>query len=134
MLTELPSVGVGLLHFGSRSSLSWQCSDAPKAIMHVYFALETLRCLRQRLEQLPALDGDGLMASTWAERWTGSLTSLMPIANRLFSETCFRIVMRQQFWLCLSGLRELGFQAPGQYVDGSAAACSLTATRRQHPE
>ena len=50
------------------------------------------------------------MASTWAERSTGSLTSLMPIVDSLFGETCFRIVMREQFWLCLSGLWELGFQ------------------------
>src|SRR2546427_11612786 len=43
----------------------------------------------------------------------GSLTSFMPIANRLCNETCFRTVICQQFWLGLSGLWELGFQDLG---------------------
>ena len=53
------------------------------------------------------------MASTWAERSLALLTSLVPIADSLFGETCLGVVMRQQFGLCLSGLWELGFEHLG---------------------
>jgi len=38
------------------------------------------------------------------------LPRFMPIANSLFTETCFRTVMRQQFGLCRNRLWELGFE------------------------
>src|SRR5262245_16144033 len=41
------------------------------------------------------------------------LPSVMPIVHRFFRETCFRIVMCQQFWLCLGGLWELFLQYLG---------------------
>jgi hypothetical protein len=40
----------------------------------------------------------------------GVLTRVMPIGDCLLGETSFRTVMREEFWLCLSGLRKLGFQ------------------------
>jgi hypothetical protein len=43
-------------------------------------------------------------------RLDGSLTSLVPIIDCLLVETCLGVVMRHEFWLCLSGLRKLGFE------------------------
>ena len=71
-----------------------------------------LRRLWQGLEQL---DPGGHVADGFqmGRAVAGSLTRLVPITDRLGNEPCFRIVMRQQFGLCLSGLRELGFQHLG---------------------
>jgi hypothetical protein len=43
----------------------------------------------------------------------GAFTSFVPVGDRLLRQSCFSVVMRQQFWLGLSGLWELGFQDLG---------------------
>ena len=50
------------------------------------------------------------MASTCAERSTRSLTCCVPIVDTLLGQICLSVMMRQQFGLCLSHLRKLGFQ------------------------
>ena len=54
MVTELPSVRVGLSHFRSCETFrgNQRCAQGN---VHIHFALDTLRCLRQRLEQLQPL-------------------------------------------------------------------------------
>ena len=43
----------------------------------------------------------------------GTLARLLPIGQGLCHQACLRIVMRQQFWLYLSGLWELCFERLG---------------------
>ena len=72
----------------------------------------TLRGLWQGLEQpIPVVKW--VIASRWAERSLACWPALLPIANRLCNETCFRVVMRQQFGLGLGGLWKLCFQHLG---------------------
>ena len=68
--------------------------------------LGTLRRLWQGLEQL---DPGGEVADGFqiGRAVAGSLTCLVPVVHGLFNETCLRVVMRQQFRLCLSGLWKL---------------------------
>ena len=51
-----------------------------------------------------------LMASRWAERSTGALASLLPVAHRLGTEARFGVVMRHQLWLGSHGVGKLRFQ------------------------
>src|SRR5262245_55276775 len=77
--------------------------------MHVYFSLDALKGLGQCLEQLQPLTKvcdsfhiGGALA--------GSLSSLVPITDRLCVETCLSVVMCQQFRLSFSGLWKQRFE------------------------
>jgi hypothetical protein len=70
------------------------------------FVLQTLRSIRKRLEHFQPLAEmtDGLsMCCALA----GSLTGSLPVGNSLGAETCFRVVMPQQFGLGLGSLGKL---------------------------
>ena len=69
--------------------------------------------MRRRLWQgLEQLDPGGQVADGFqiGRAVAGLLASPLPVANRLRDEPCLGIVMRQQFWLGLSGLWELGLE------------------------
>ena len=111
LLTQRVGLGVGLLHLGRCVPFGHQQCRAEGNVQGQGL-LGMLRRLWQGLQQLnPVVQvADGFQMGRAV---AGSLARLLPVANRLLDETCLRVVMRQQFGLCLSGLWELGFQHLG---------------------
>src|SRR5438093_13348960 len=104
MFTELSRTEVGLPDFASGKAFHGK-QRSSQGDQHVYFALETLRGLGERLEQrepLPEMSNGFHMGGALA----GSLTSRVPIADCLLGETCLSIVMCQRFRLTFNRLRK----------------------------
>jgi hypothetical protein len=77
--------------------------------LEIQFVLAAVGMLGQYVEYFQSMieipnrfDMGGALMST--------LSCSMPVTDSLFRQTGFRVVMGEQFGLCLSGLRKLGFQ------------------------
>jgi hypothetical protein len=89
---------VGLLHLKSRSTFRRQ-QRCPESDVHLHSLLGTRRRLRERLKQLQPF-GEMTDGFEMGGALDGLLPSVLPILDRLFWETCRRILMRYKFWLC----------------------------------
>src|SRR5215510_620564 len=92
VVTEVVRTAVGLCHL--RRPIACRGKEGcPQSEKHVYFALDALRCLGERLEQRQPLAemGDRFHMGGALD---GALTCVMPIANRLCKESCFRTMVR----------------------------------------
>ena len=111
LLTQRACLGVGVLHLGRCKPFGYLQGRAEGDVQG-----QGLLGMRRRLWQgLEQLNPGGQVADGFqmGRAVTGLLACLLPVANSLCNEPCFRTVMRQQFGLCLSGLWELGFEHLG---------------------